>query len=415
MMKEYKKIFSQNVLYQLWLKVPETLLSLITVPILVRYLTVDEFGIYSFVNSFIVLFSPIMDMGMTPIITREVSKDKKNGAVLIGNATLLRCFLFILYFFTVFVFSFFIKDKQKQFFVIILSLSYIFYPLGSIFSVFYSELKPWLVSLFLTTKKFLFLILIAIAIFINFGLSGVFISNIISENLAVFIFFWIALKFIKPVYKIDISKVSFIIKQSFPLFIIITLSIIYTKIDTIMLAFLCSNIEVGIYNGALQFYNFLFFIPGILTSFFLPLFSEYYGSNRLQELLDSVKYAFKVFTLISIFVAIMGFLLSKPVIIFLFSNKYTPSIEIFKILCLGIPFAFTNTLIGVILTSLNEQRSLLLPSLVSYLVNISLNIILIPSFRTDGAAYATVFTQFSYFLTLFLIYSKIKKQKLIGE
>ncbi len=405
--KTIKKLFFDNVIIQSLLKIPEVGLSLILVPLLVRYLTVTEFGIYSFAVSFVTLFSTLMDFGMTPILTREVSRNKNDASIYIGNAILLRSAFYVIFFLALVVVSIItIKETEKRIFTIIMAFSYLCFPLSAIFSVFYSEFKAWLISAYYVCKKVFFLVAILLTIILNLQLSGIIFGHILSENLSVVIFFILALKFIKPVLKLELKKVVYLLKEALPLFVIISLGIIYTKIDAVMLSFLCSDIEVGIYIAATQLYNFLFFIPAILNSFFFPLFSKYFGQ---KEFIKIVKTSFVIFGSISLMTAIVAIIISKPAIILLLSKKYLLSINVFKFLCIGIPFAFLNVLVGGLLTATNNQKVLLTSSIISCITNIVGNLLFIPTFRMYGAAATTVATQIIYFCVILVYFLSLQK------
>ncbi len=408
--KTIKKLFLDNILIQIFLKIPEIGISLISVYLLARYLTILEFGIYSFVVSFVTLLSTFMDFGMTPILTREVSRNRSDAALYIGNAILLRGIFYIIFFVILVVASVItIKEIPKRILTMTMALSYLSFPLSAIFSVFYSEFKAWLISAYYVCKKFFFLIGVLITILLNMRLKGIIFGNVIAENLSVVIFFILAFKFIKPVIKFDLSKIKYLLREGFPLFVITTLGIIYTKIDTVMLSFLCSDIEVGIYSGAVQIYNALFFIPAILNSFFFPLVSKY--SNQKDFFEQTVKNGIIVFAFIGLLIAILAAVLSKPAIVFLLSRKYLPSVNVFNLLCIGIPFAFMNIFMGGVLVAVNKQNVLLTASVVSYFVNIVGNLLLIPVFKAYGAAASTVVSQVACFCVAIFIFLGLLRKK----
>lgn len=389
-MIEYVIPVVTNITIQILAKIPESILSLVTLKVLTKHLSVEEFGIYSFAVAYISIFSPICDAGMTPIVTREVSKDKNKASLIIGNATILRSFLVVIYILVVFFSTFVMKEKIKRFVVISLLLSFLFYPLSTINSIFYSELKVWILSIGNILKKIIFLGLFLVFLQFNLRLVNTIVSYIICENFIVIFLFIIALKYIKPVYRYSFNLSKFILAESIPLFLTIFVSMLYTKVDTVMLSFLTNNYMVGIYNAALQFYNFIFFIPAVINSVFYPLMSKHFGKKGYSKI---SLVGISVSCFVGIVTMICCLLIAEFAVLKILSEKYVDTVKIFKILSLGIPFAFCNIIMGNLLISAARQRNVLLFSLITSGVNIFLNTIFIPKYLAIGAAYATFLTQ----------------------
>lgn len=55
-----------------------------------RYLTAEQFGLYTYVFSFVVLLGIPTDIGFGQVLVREISRDEEGSRPLIGNAVLFR-------------------------------------------------------------------------------------------------------------------------------------------------------------------------------------------------------------------------------------------------------------------------------------------------------------------------------------
>jgi Na+-driven multidrug efflux pump len=95
-------------------------------------------------------------------------------------------------------------------------------------------------------------------------------------------------------------------------------------------------------------------------------------------------------TAIGLAVAIVGFLLATPMLVFLFGASYAAATFPFQILCVGLPVVFAIWILHAIAISVDRERLLLKTGLVGLSVNVGLNLYVIPRYGGTGAALATV-------------------------
>ncbi|MFH2070910.1 MAG: flippase [Elusimicrobiota bacterium] len=406
---KFTKVVFANISSQIFGKIPETLLSIATISLLARYLSVEEFGIYWFVFSFISIFSPIADIGMSPILTRELSKDKKNGGGFLGNVILLRTFLTFFTFIIILLFSSIFLDNTKKIYVILYSFILLVYPITAVNSVYYSELKIWYLVIFNNFKKLLFLLQIIISIVLKLDFVYYFLFQVFNEYVVSTISFVIGRRIVTPIYKPSYEKIKFLLKESMPLFLIVIISLLYTKIDTLMLMFLKSENEVGIYNGALQFYNFLLFFPAVVNSVVFPLISKY--SNDMKRFAALIRVTLTGIFLLGVAILLIFVLFGRVFILSFLSLKFKDSVSVFNYLLIGVPFLFANIIFGSIFIAINQQKKILMVAIFNLFLNIALNLLLIPKIGPSGAAIATAFTQiFGFSLCCYIFYRVLKKK-----
>ena len=161
----------------------------------------------------------------------------------------------------------------------------------------------------------------------------------------------------------------------------------------------------------------LLFIPMVFSIAILPVFSKFYISSR-ESLKTSYELSFKYLNLIGIPIAFGTTLLANKIVLFIYGTEFTQSILALQILIWAIPFIFLSYVFKVILVSINKQDLLLKTILISMILNVVLNLILIPSYSYLGASLVTVLTEivsFSlcfYYLTIFVCKIPIMKYTL---
>ena len=159
-----------------------------------------------------------------------------------------------------------------------------------------------------------------------------------------------------------------------------------------MLSFMKGFSEVGFYSVATRFTEAVMMISTALLSSFFPLIARAFKENR--EEFDKVTHrAFMWFFLISLPMALGGFLVSRDVVKLFFGPTYATSGIVLSILCFHIAFSFIASLGANILIACGKQKTDMKISFSLVFVNIGLNLLLIPFWGSKGSATAVVLTE----------------------
>jgi len=184
-----------------------------------------------------------------------------------------------------------------------------------------------------------------------------------------------------------------ILKKSTPFAILILLMMLYTRMDAVMLERMLPNgkEQAGIYAQGFRLLDavnmFAFLVAGLL----LPMFSRLIGENSSVKPILQV--AGKFLIGISIIVGIGLAINSEVAISAIYTNNIEFSGQVFFWLILSfIPLSFSHVF-GTLLTANNNLRLLNQMAIFGVLLNIGLNLVLIPRMEAQGAAIATVITQ----------------------
>jgi len=105
-------------------------------------------------------------------------------------------------------------------------------------------------------------------------------------------------------------------------------------------------------------------------------------------------------------------LLAEPIILLLFKPEYIPSILALQIVVWVLPFIFVNYIQGSLLTAMNRQVTYLKITAASLVLNVGMNLVLIPLYSYLGAAFVTVITEiFSVALGFYVLSKLLAKVK----
>ncbi len=150
-----------------------------------------------------------------------------------------------------------------------------------------------------------------------------------------------------------------------------------------------SSAEVGIYNAALPTATLLSIIPGGINSLLLPVMTELYTLKKLDEFrityLSASKWIF--FLNLPIFVAMVLF--AEPLLSIIFGQEYGQgAIALVLVACSHLVLQTAVPAVET-LKAIKRPKLLLLYTAISAVVNLSLNMLLIPTYGMMGGAIAT--------------------------
>ncbi|MFH1458938.1 MAG: flippase [Candidatus Omnitrophota bacterium] len=395
----------------------EVLTKLITFSltiILARYLGVLAFGQFSYLFALVMLFEVMADFGLDNLMIREISQDKQKTKNLLSSVLTLKIITGFISFCALFMFVFFFRKQDILIRSALLAgLAVFFHSLANTFnSVFTAEERLDLKALFNIVAKLFLLVLIIITIKLNFGLFVVFGAFLSAEILRTIIGLYGCYKnFSVVALNFNLKTIKCLVKTTSSFALISIISLIYFKIDIIMLSILKSDQAVGWYNAAYGLFAALLFIPESYCASIFPVLSRYAISDK-EKLSFSWSRSVKYLIMVSVPIVVSVFILNQRIITLFYSEAYIPSAACLKILIFTIPWVFVNAINMRLLFACNQQKPATVVALISLLLNVVFNFILIPKFSYLGASWATLIVEIINVSIYFVLVSKILGLKL---
>lgn len=387
-----------------WLAVGEgvtRLLKLILIIYIARILGATEYGKFTFALAFVSLFVIFSDFGLSSITTRELSREKereKEFSSIFSLKILLSLGTLIL----ILVSSFFITPNpliQKA--IWILGIYILVSNFSAIIYAFFQarqkmEYESWakiLQAIVLTT--FGFFVILNFPSVQNLSYSYLFASLVA----LIFILIFFHLK----VFSLKISWQKSIWRRflgmSWPLALAGAFGLIYSYIDSIMMGHWGQITQTGWYNAAFKVAAATSIPMVLISQSFYPALSIAFkeSKERLQKVWN---YQMEMMILLAIPIVIGGIVLAPKIIDFIYDPSYFSSILAFQILIIMAGLVFLCNPLNRVLVASNQQRKIFWVALGGAVVNVILNLILIPRYSLYGAAVATVITYSILFLLL---------------
>ena len=372
--------------------------------IIANYLGVNDYGKFSFAFAFVALFSIFSDFGLSTILVRDVTRDKSLLRKYSTNVSFLKIFLGVITFFLIFGVTQFIDKTYEIRFLIYLAGVYVIINtfndfLRSFFRVFeemqYEALSKIVngVTLLLFVGSFMFfkfpLVYLVLGYAVSSVLNLIFTIVLVSKNAG----------FSKSEFSFVFIKE--LLKEVWPLAISLYFIGLYMFIDQVFLGFLKSDYEVGIYSFAYKFIMLVAIFSYVLMNSVLPRITK--ENVKIDYYFANIKYIFLYSLIVNI-----GTLLLSIIFIRLFFTNFLESIHVLAILIFASFFEFFVYWGYLFLLKLGKKFVILKFTAISAIINILLNILLIPSISVFGAAIATVT---SYIIHAIAIYTYLRRER----
>jgi O-antigen/teichoic acid export membrane protein len=357
-----------------------------------RYLGPSNYGLLSYVTSFVGLFAFLTSFGIDSIVSREIIKDHNKKDELIGTAFYLKIIGSLLAITTVFIVSFLTtKDIFTLGLIWIFSLTFIPQAFNIIEIYFQSQVLSKKVVIAQIISNIISACLKITVIFLGKGIFWLMLIFIIEASIYALILLFSFRKFGNHIrnWRFNFPLAKSLLKDSWPLMLSIVAVGIYMKIDQVMIKNMLGNEQVGIYAVAVKLSEVWYIIPAIICTSLFPSIVQ--SMNTDEELFRKrMKKLYSLMFWISFLIAIFITGFASLIINILFGSAYAGAVTSLQIHVWSGISVFWGIAMGQYLLACNLTKISFFTTLFGAITNIILNIIFIPNIGINGAAIATL-------------------------
>ncbi len=416
-----------------------------------RNVGVGEYGFYFVILNFSFLFNIILDFGITNFNNRNIAQHNHLLNKHFSGILVLKLLLGLAYVMLAFIGALILRYSPAQFWLLgwlalnQFLLSFILYLRSNIsgFLMFKTD------SILSVLDRLLMILFCGLLLWGHVTVSKFRIEWFVYSQTAAYSI-TAALAFLIVVKKARFRKLNWnwpfflmIIKQSLPFALLVLLMTFYNRLDPVMLEVLlpkrAPNIQVGIIATVCHLNPVLLqnvlaektgdFQAGIYASGFrlldaanmiaylfavllVPIFSKMIKKRQSVE--HMLKLSFTLIITLAIIVAMGSFFYSYEMIDLLYNthagnNHISSSTHVFQMLILGFVAVSMTYIFGTLLTANGNLKHLNIIAVAGLVINLVLNLLLIPRFLASGSAISSLVTQFTMAILQVIMVQRVFK------
>ncbi|BBD68258.1 polysaccharide biosynthesis protein [Nostoc commune NIES-4072] len=361
-----------------------------------RYLGVQQYGLFNYILAFVSLFSPIFTLGLDDVVVRHIVRQSSNKEEILGTTFWLKLLGGIASVLLAISGMFFLGEHEtlKIWLVAILAMAGVFRAADTIELWFQSQVQS---KYTVIAKNIAFLLnsLIKITLILTkaplLAFAWVTLAEFAMSAIGLLIVYQVKVSSLL-LWRWSFSTAKTLLRESLPLIFSGFAIMIFMKIDQVMLGQMTGNNEVGIYSAAVRISEIWYFIPAAIVSSVAP--SIYAAKEKSESLYyQRIGQLLRLLTCISIAIALPMTFLSDKIIMVMFGSGYAEAGPILAIHIWTSLFVFMGLATSPWFIAEGLNHVSLGKTLFGAILNIILNVLLIPKYAGFGAAIATIISQ----------------------
>ena len=360
-----------------------------SVALLVRHLTVQEFGLYSYAVTLLSLLRVLVGFGGNDVATAEMAREPARARETLGALLTLRVVGAVL---ATSVYTLVVTSTESEARgALLLAGPFLLFSAGKAFdTVLQVRQHMGVVALarLLGQAGFLLaVLLLAVA-----GTLSLRWAVVLSAATAAFAQLAVVLRGLRherPVLSLSPAPALRFLGRSWPQALATVFGLLTFHLDTVMLRHLEGPHETGIYGAGYRLFAFALMIPALLAA---PLLPEMARGSADRSRLFFV--GVRTMVVLGLSTALAAYFLAPFVIDVLYDHEqYSQSIPVLRMLFAAFVGHALATVCGTALLSAGRQRTWATIASFVLALNVVLNVALIPRYGAAGAALATVVTE----------------------
>ncbi|MBF05475.1 hypothetical protein CL644_02095 [bacterium] len=394
--------YLENLSWMFFGRIVTMLISFAAVAYIARGLGPSNYGELSYAISYTSLFGFIASLGIEQVLYRELLARPEKRGVLMSTALVLRMAAGTFAAFLGISLAFLISSPQLSILlIVILSTSFFFSTFHLLGQEFQADVRSKLPSLLAIIVTLTLNVLKILVIAFDQGVLYLAVVLALEPILFGIGYFWMRTKYYGPInlFVFDKTLARIILVGSLPLTFVSAFSMIYARIDQVLINHMINTTSVGIYDAAVRLSEVWYFIPNIIVAGLFPaLMNAKKGS--LDLFMSRAKKLILYITLLSITVALFTTLIANSIVSIVFGAEFISAATVLQIYIWSNIGIGINLVIHYILIAEKMNIYIVYSTFAGMVVNVLLNIILIPVLGIHGAALASAIAYGIPFITL---------------
>ena len=390
-----------------------SLVGLVGVAIATRYLGRDAFGQLTVALGFVALFQSLPDLGLWTITAREIARRPERRDRLLANAFTIGALLSLLTLAVTLGLMALLYggqgDELVRRGVLILSVQLLFSaPSGAASAVLTAEQRAAPIAVAGVAASLTFLALVPLVLALDWRFTG-FAAGYAAAGIVNALLPLLAVRR-GGGFRLarDSALWGQLLRWALPQGAVLVLSLLYFRIDTVLLSLLSTDAEVALYGVGYRLNEVLVLLP---LYFMVTLFPELARAQDASARLAALGHAaISSLTLAAVAVMVLCVPLAPEIVAVIGGgDEFDGAVPVVRLLAVAVAFVFVTTYFFHALVALNRQRELVILIVVVLVLNVALNAALIPPAGAEGAALALILSEVASLVLVAGAYSRVAR------
>lgn len=376
-------------------RIIQAFLGLVVTMISARFLGPSGYGLINYAASIVTFVVPVMQLGLSSTLVQEIiSRPEEEGEAL-GTALALTFVSSIACIIGITIFSFVVNRGEQQTIIvcILYSLLLIFQSMEMVKYWFQAKLISKYTSITMLIAYIIVSVYRIALLITECNIYWYAISQAIEYAIVAIILLILYTHLSKHKLKLSLKRAKQMLPKS-KYYIISGLMVnVFAQTDRIMLKMMMNEEAVGYYSAAVACATLTTFVFVAIIDSARPSILE--GKLRSEESFHQrLKLLYAVIIISALLQSGVITIFAKVIVGILYGVQYGKSINALRIVTWFSTFSYLGAVRDIWILAENKQKYLWIINLSGAISNIMLNVILIPIYGVNGAAFASLVTQF---------------------
>jgi O-antigen/teichoic acid export membrane protein len=363
--------------------------GLAVILLVTRLLGAGDFGKLSFALSFAGLFAVVVGGGLTPLLTREIARDRQRAGEYLASTLVLKVGLLGLASVALAVAAgLWVHDPAGRRAVGLAAVSLFALSFTSVVDGVFRAFERMQYEVWAFVAGKVALLALAVLCFLRrASLDGVMAAFAAASLVELLLSAWLLrTRLVRCGWVVRRALALRILRLSIPFALSAVLGVVYFRIDTVMLGFLRGDVETGWYGGAYRFVEAVVFVPEMMAAALFPVLARKFFAG--EPLAGVFARSFRVFVTLGLPFALGATLL--PRVARILGGGFGGSETVLPYLGWTLFLLFLNYLFVTTLNASERQVWVTVALGCGAVANVLLNLAFIPRWGCVGAGIATL-------------------------
>ncbi len=373
-------------------------LAALSVGILTRYLGAEEYGKFSLALVYLSLFGIVGDLGLFTIAVREMTKDESRMQEIVANTLSLRALMATVVFTVAIGIGWLLPyTPDVKIAIAIAALSQFFGLLNStLITVFLTKMRMQLAVVTDIAGRSTSLAAVIFVVMNDFGFYAIVATAALGSLVTFLTSTLLARQYVKVRMWADTKLWKAMFKESLPLGAALVVSQLYYRVDIMLLSFLRTTVEVGVYSAVFKILELLLTVPLFFLNSVFPVMIR-----RLEIDPDSarplIQKSFDMLMIAGTAFAFGGLAIAADIMNVIGGHEFVSGAGALRVVLFAMVLTFMVMAFVNLYVAKGKQAKALKIGLIGLVLNIALNLVAIPRYGIIGAAWVTLASEIVIF------------------